>query len=84
MDNLWFWNDIDDIYCTIAGFALIILGYLFTKFFWKWWKEVKNRKTSVSQSNALQGFSGGIVFFAVGLMLLYYSLVLPLLRWIKG
>lgn len=83
MENIWFWNDITDVYCTIAGFILVISGYFLAKSFWKWWNEVKDRNTSVSQSNAIQGFGGGIVLFVVGLMLLYFSLVLPFIGWLK-
>ncbi|MFC0779626.1 hypothetical protein [Flavobacterium sp. HJSW_4] len=83
MDNILFWNDINDMYCTITGVVLITSGYLLAKSFWKWWKEIKDKKPSVSQSNALQGFCGGIVLFLVGIMLLYYSFILPLMGWLK-
>ena len=80
MDKIWFWRDVDDMYGTIAGFALVILGCFLTKYFWKWYKEVKYKRPSVSQSNALQGFFGGIILLLAGLMLLYYSFVLPFLN----
>lgn len=83
MDNIWFWNDIDDLYCSIAGFVLIISGYFLMKYFWNWWKKVKDRRPSISQSNAIQGFGGGVVFIIVGVMLLYYSLFLPFLELLK-
>jgi uncharacterized membrane protein YjfL (UPF0719 family) len=80
MKNIW---DEDDLYCSIGGFVLIIFSYFFTKYFWKWWNEIKSGKPSINQSNALQGAIGGVFFFITGLVLLYYSFLIPILTWLK-
>jgi uncharacterized protein YacL len=80
MVNIW---DKDDIYYSIAGIVLVICSYFFSNYFWKWWKEIKDGKPTINQSTALRGAVGGVFFFIVGIMLLYFSFFLPFLNWLR-
>jgi riboflavin transporter FmnP len=73
----------ENLYYSLAGVLLIVFSYFFTKYFWKWWKEVKNTN-SIDRSNAIQGVAGGVVFFIIGLMFLYYSFILPFYNWLRN
>lgn len=73
----------EDLYYSLGGALMIIIGWLLLKSAIKWVKEEIKKPISISLSNAIGGLIAGVAMMFFGLIFIFQWFILPLYNWLK-